>query len=247
MTVSIEFDDAVATVTLSRPEKRNAFDAELTTALDSALNELDDDPAVRVILLAADGPAFSAGTDLKDGSGGRTGRGGFYGVTDRRRATPLIAVVEGPAIGGGFEVVLACDLVVASTDASFALPEVSRGVVATCGALFRGPRTLTTSQALDLLLTGDPIDAVQAHAWGIVNRLTAPDQALAQARELAHRIERNSPAAVTATLRAVQAIVGAADSVGWQATEAAARFVLNSSDAAEGKRAFLEKRMPSWL
>ena len=246
MTVGVAREGGVATVTLRRPGKRNAFDRELTTGLDAALNELDDDSGVRVILLAAEGSVFSAGTDLASGSGGRTRRGGFYGVTDRRRRTPLIAVVEGPAIGGGFEVVLACDLIVASSAATFALPEVTRGLVATCGALFRAPRSLSPTIAAELLLTGDPIDAGRAHEVGLVNRLTDPGGALAEARRVAERICRSSPVAVAETLSALQMTVAGLDAVGWAATEAATRSVFASPDAAEGMRAFLEKRPPAW-
>ena len=236
----------VAVVTLDRPEKRNAMDAEMTAALDAALNELDGDPAVRAIVLAGSGPAFSAGTDLATGSGGPTGRGGPYGVTRRTRRVPLIAAVEGPALGGGFEIVLACDLVVASTAASFGLPEVSRGVVATCGGLFRGPRALPVNLATELLLTGDPVDARRALELGLVNRLTDEGGALDEALALAARIAQNSPVAVQATLRSIQTHVAALDHLGWLTTDDATRTVLASPDSAEGKRAFLERRAPVW-
>jgi enoyl-CoA hydratase len=246
MTVEVERRGRVGLVTLNRPERRNAFDAEQTKLLDAALNELDDDRSVRVIVLAATGPAFCAGTDLTRGAGGRTGRGGFYGITDRRRSTPIIAVTEGPAVGGGFEVILACDLVVASTNATFALPEVSRGLIATCGGLFRTHRALSPTLAAELLLTGDSIDAERAHAMGLVNRLTAPGEALSEAFRLADRICRNSPSAVAATVQSMRAVDGALDYVGWSATEHAAQVTLASPDAREGRKAFFEKRAPDW-
>lgn len=246
MPVRVEQHDHVAVVTLDRPEKRNAMDAEMTAALDEALNRLDDDPGVRVVVLAGSSAVFSAGTDLRTGSGGPTGRGGPYGIARRTRRTPIVAAVEGPALGGGFEIVLACDLVVASTGASFGLPEVSRGVVATCGGLFRGPRALPLNLATELLLTGDPIDARRAAELGLVNRLTEQGEALGEAVALAGRIARNSPVAVRATLRSIHLHAGALDQLGWMTTDDATHAVLSSPDAAEGKRAFLERRPPAW-
>jgi enoyl-CoA hydratase/carnithine racemase len=215
MPVTVDHEEHVAVVTLDRPEKRNAMDAEMTAALDDALNRLDDDPAVRVIVLASSSKVFSAGTDLRTGSGGPTGRGGPYGIARRAHGTPIVAAVEGAALGGGFEIVLACDLVVASTGASFGLPEVSRGVVATCGGLFRAPRALPLNLATELLLTGDPIDARRAAELGLVNRMTEEGGALREAVALATRIARNSPVAVAATLRAVHLHAGALDQLGW--------------------------------
>jgi enoyl-CoA hydratase len=244
--VNVSQRERVAVVTLDRPEKRNAMDAEMTTALDGALNRLDDDAGVRAIVLASSSHVFSAGTDLATGSGGPTGRGGPYGITRRTRRTPLVAAVEGPALGGGFEIVLACDLVVASSAASFGLPEVSRGVVATCGGLFRGPRALALNVATELLLTGDPIGSQRAVELGLVNRLTNPGGALDEALTLAGRIAQNSPVAVQATLRSIHAHVGALNHLGWLSTDDATRAVLASPDAAEGKRAFLERRAPVW-
>ena len=246
MPVTVEHEEHVAVVTLDRPEKRNAMDAEMTAALDDALNRLDDDPGVRVIVLASSSSVFSAGTDLRTGSGGPTGRGGPYGIARRTHRTPIVAAVEGPALGGGFEIVLACDLVVASTGASFGLPEVSRGVVATCGGLFRAHRALPLNLATELLLTGDPIDARRASELGLVNRLTEEGGALREAVALATRIARNSPVAVAATLRSLQLHAGALDQLGWVTTDDATHAVLASPDAAEGKRAFLERRAPAW-
>lgn len=246
MPVRVEHDEHVAVVTLDRPEKRNAMDAEMTAALDDALNRLDDDPAVRVVVLASSSAVFSAGTDLATGSGGPTGRGGPYGITRRTRRTPVVAAVEGPALGGGFEIVLACDLVVASTSASFGLPEVSRGVVATCGGLFRTHRALPLNLAAELLLTGDPVDARRAAELGLVNRVTEPGGALREAVALAERIARNSPVAVSATLRSLHLSAEALDQLGWLTTDDATQAVLASPDAAEGKRAFLERRAPAW-
>ena len=162
------------------------------------------------------------------------------------RTTPLIAAVQGPALGGGFEIVLSCDLVVAARSATFGLPEVARGVVATTGGLFRAPRALPPMVAAELLLTGDPLDADRAATLGLVNRVVDDGQALAVALELAERISTNSPAALRATLAAMHSIAGQDDQLGWEATAAARAAVLASPDAAEGKSAFLERRPPRW-
>lgn len=246
MPVRIEREDQIGIVTLDRPDKRNAMNPEMTAQLDDALNNLDDDPSVHAIVLTGAGPAFCSGTDLAAGSGGPTARGGPYGIARRVRVTPLIAAVEGPAVGGGFEIVLACDLVVAAETATFGLPEVTRGVVATCGALFRGPRVMPPVIAAELLLTGDPIDAARAAALGIVNRVVPAGEARDAAVEMARRIVRNSPVAVRATLRALHTNLALNDHLGWLTTDDATRTVLSSPDAAEGKRAFLERREPRW-
>ena len=247
MPVRVVRHGRVAVCTLDRPDKRNAMDPEMTASLDHALNDLDDDPEVRAVVLAAAGTIFCAGTDLRLGSGEPTDRGGYYGITGRARATPIIAAVQGPAFGGGFEIVLSCDLVVAARSATFGLPEVSRGVVATTGGLFRAPRALPPTIAAELLLTGDPLDADRAAALGLVNRVVDDGQELAVALEIAERISANSPAAVKATLLAMHAITGRDDELGWEATAAARAAVLASPDAAEGKSAFLERRPPRWV
>src|SRR3712207_3436178 len=145
----------------------------MALAIEEALDELEADPSLRAGVLTAEGPVFCAGTDLKDSAEKRTERGGEYGLLRRERSKPLVAAVDGPAVGGGFEVVLACDLVVASTRATFSLPETLRGVVATGGALFRGPRSLPYHVAVELLLTGAVLAAERAWSLGLVNRLVS--------------------------------------------------------------------------
>ena len=166
MGVGTERHGPVLLVRMEREHKRNAIDAALTAGLDAALNALDDDPRLLVGVLAGDAVAFSAGTDLAGGAGEPTRRGGNYGVVRRERDTPLVAAVEGLAYGGGFELVLACDLVVASRTARFALPETARGLVANCGALFRAQRALPRNIALEMLLTGEPLAAERAWSLG---------------------------------------------------------------------------------
>lgn len=231
---------------MTRPDKRNAVDAAMTAALDEALNTLDDDPELRCGVLCGDARAFSAGTDLADGSGGPTPRGGNYGVVRRDRRTPLIAAVEGVAYGGGFEIVLACDLVVAGHDARFALPEVARGLVANCGALFRTPRALPLNVAKELLITGSPIGAERAHQLGLVNEVVGTGSAEQAAFALAEQVSRNSPLAVSVSLRALERVVAEQDGRGWAATDVASGVIERSEDGAEGIAAFLEKRPPRW-
>ncbi|MEQ6900018.1 enoyl-CoA hydratase-related protein [Nocardioides sp. YIM 152588] len=240
-------DGGVLVLTLNRPRKRNALDRSLTDALSAALDELDDDPSLHVGIIAAEGPVFSAGTDLTESASPATDRGGEYGLVRRRRTTPLIAAVDGPALGGGFELVLACDLVVAGAGARFGLPEVARGLVPTCAGLFRTPDRLPPTIAAELVLTGDPIDADRAHRVGLVNVLTEEGGALAGARRLAERIGANSPDAVSAALRALHDARGPAEAAGWTATDLAIERMLRSPDVAEGVTAFFERRPPRWF
>jgi len=242
----VERRDDVLLLTLNRPARRNALDRALTDALSAALDLLDDDPSLHVGVLAATGPVFCAGTDLNEPASPATERGGEYGLIRRRRTTPLIAAVEGPALGGGFEVLLACDLVVASTDATLGLPEVARGLVATCGGLFRSADRLPPAIAAQLMLTGLPITADRAHQVGLVNVLTAPGEALPAALTLAAQVTANSPDAVSASLRALHDSRGAAEASGWAATDLAIARIDASPDKAEGIAAFFDKRPPRW-
>lgn len=246
MPVDFERREHVAIVTLRREAKRNAIDPEMTEAIEAALNAFEDDPALRVGIVTGGERVFCAGTDLGGGSGPPAARGGLYGIIGRKCPKPLIAAVEGIAYGGGLEIALACDLIVAARDARFGLPEVSRGVVATSAGLFRAPRALPLNVARELLLTGDPIDAERAERLGLVNRVTEPGGALDGALALAARIARNSPVSIRETLRAVDATVSADDAIGWAATDRAREAVQSGEDIAEGIRAFFEKREPDW-
>lgn len=236
----------VLVITLCRPAKRNAIDRAMAEGLEAALNELEDDSDLWVGVLAAIGPVFCAGSDLTANGDYVTERGGAYGIISRVRSKPLIAAVDGPALGGGLEIVLACDLVVASTASRFGLPEVSRGVVPTCAGLFRGPRALPLNLARELVLTGDPFAAEDAAAAGLVNRLVGVGEARDGAIAMAERICRNSPVAVRACLHAINGLSADDDAVGWKATQAAIAALSASDDAREGISAFLEKRPPVW-
>jgi enoyl-CoA hydratase/carnithine racemase len=244
--VRTERRDRVLVISMRRPEKRNAIDEKMTRGLDAALNELDDDPAIWVGVLTGTATVFSAGTDLAEGAGPPTERGGEYGLVRRRRRKPLIAAVEGFALGGGMELVLACDMVVASSTARFGLPEVNRGVIATCGGLFRTAQTLPLNLAREMILTGQPIDAPRAQAMGLVNVLADPGTALDQALAMASRIAANSPSAVQASLTAIQQCLPLHDPAGWKATQDAHSAVQTSPDYREGIDSFLQKRPPRW-
>ena len=239
-------DGHVLVITMERTEKRNAVDRAMADALDDALNQLDDDQDLWAGVLTGSADVFSAGSDLTAGGDYVTPRGGEYGIIRRRRRKPLIAAVEGPALGGGVEIVLACDLVVAASTARFGLPEVRIGVVPTCAGLFRAPRALPLNLAKQLILTGRPIDAGRAYEVGFVNVLTAPGDALGEAVSLAQQLCENAPVSVQACLAAVNDIVAAEDELGWRETQHALAAAIGSEDAREGVRAFLEKRPPVW-
>jgi enoyl-CoA hydratase len=239
-------DEHVLVIGMRRDEKRNAINRELAFALDEAFNQLDDDPELWVGVLAGTTVAFSAGSDIAARGDYKTERGGEYGLIRRRRNKPLIAAVEGPALGGGLELVLACDLVVAATTATFGLPEVRRGLVPTSAGLFRAPSTLPLNLARELILIGDSIDAERAHAAGFVNRLVEPGEAENGAVALAQRHCLNSPLAVRACLQAVNGQQADGDEAGWTVTRKAAAMIANSHDAKEGMRAFFERRPPIW-
>ncbi|GAA1827409.1 crotonase/enoyl-CoA hydratase family protein [Pseudonocardia ailaonensis] len=244
--LAVERRGRVLLMRMERTDKRNAIDAAMTAALDAALNLLDDSPELRCGVLSGGPDVFCAGTDLGTGPGEPTARGGPYGLAARRRSTPLIAAVEGVAYGGGFEIALSCDVVVASRSARFGLPEVTHGVVANCGALFRADRSLPLTVARQLLLTGLPLPAPRAYELGLVGELVADGGAEAAALAMAEVVSANSPVAVTATLEALQGVVADAEARGWELTRAADAAIAGSEDRAEGIASFLEKRSPQW-
>ncbi len=236
----------VLVIAMRREEKRNAVDRALADELDAAFNELEDDPDLWVGVLTGTTTVFSAGSDLNAFGDYDTERGGSYGIIRRERRTPLIAAVEGPAFGGGMEIVLACDLVVASTSARFGLPEVKRGLLPTCAALFRGPQSLPLNVARELILTGDPMEPARAHTLGFVNVVTEPGEALDGALALAERIAVNAPLSVQACLAAINGLARADDEAGWDATTQATAAIAGTGDVKEGMTAFFEKRAPEW-
>jgi enoyl-CoA hydratase/carnithine racemase len=244
--VSTERRGRVLLVAMQRERKRNAVDRQLADELDAALNVLDDDPELWAGVLTGTPNVFSAGSDLTAAGDNVTERGGEYGIIRRVRRKPLIAAVEGPALGGGMEIVFACDLVVASTAAEFGLPEVARGLVATSGALFRAARLLPVNLAKELLLTGERISAARAHAAGLVNRMAEPGQAVEVALALAEQITANGPVAVQASMTAVNELLADGDERGWEVTSEAMDKIARAEDTREGVAAFFERRAPQW-
>jgi enoyl-CoA hydratase/carnithine racemase len=236
----------VLIISMNRPAKRNAVDPAMSGQLSAAFDLLDDDPDLWAGVLTGTPEMFSAGNDLVAGSGSPSVRGGPYGLITRERNTPLIAAVEGFALGGGFELVLACDLVVAGASARFALPEVTRGVLPLYGGLFRTTRVLPLNIARELALTGEPLDAARAQRLGLVNHVTTDGQALVGALALAERICANAPTAVRHALAVINAVAATDDPMGWAQTSAAKQSVWASDDMQEGLRAFRERRSPRW-
>ncbi|GIL34124.1 enoyl-CoA hydratase-related protein [Phycicoccus sp. DTK01] len=232
---------------LDRPEKRNAMSREMAEGLERAIEEMESDDGIRAGVLTGAGPVFCAGTDLKDPRDKRTERGGEYGLLRRDRGTPLIAAVNGPALGGGFEIVLACDLIVMSEAATFGLPETRRGLAATGGGLFRAPTSLPYHVALEMMLTGRAVTAARAYALGLAAEVVPADEVLPAAMRLADEIALGGPSGTAETLRAVRGFVGRDDHLGWWMTARAKDAVVAHPDAAEGRAAFAERRTPQWV
>jgi enoyl-CoA hydratase len=247
--VLTERRDRVLLITINRPDQRNAVNAAVAKGMAAGMDELDGDSALSVGVITGAGKGFSAGMDLKAFVAGEVPYAddrGFAGIVQRPSLKPLIAAVEGFAVAGGLEVALACDLIVASRGAKLGVPEVKRSLVAAGGALLRLPRSLPRNLAMELALTGDPIDAERGYELGFVNRLTDPGGALDAALELAGTIAANGPLALAATKRVL------VESLDWPDSEYFARQseivgpVSASEDAREGAIAFAEKRAPVW-
>jgi enoyl-CoA hydratase len=243
MSVHVEVDGGVIVVTIERPEARNAVNGAVAHGIAAAMDRLDSDPSLRAGVLTGGGGYFSSGMDLKAFVAGEPVRvegRGFAGLVERPPGKPLIAAVEGFALAGGFEVALACDLIVAASDARFGIPEAKRSLVAGGGALMRLPRRA----ALEMGLTGEPISAERAYQLGLVSRLSEPGQALGEARRMADAIAANGPLAVAATKRIIDA--GWTEDQFWQRQGEVIGPVFASEDAREGAVAFAEKRDPVW-
>jgi enoyl-CoA hydratase len=247
--VRTEVRDGVLVVTIDRPEVRNAIDTETAVAIGSAMDLLDADPTLVAAVLTGAGGTFCTGMDLGAFLAGEKpsipGRG-FAGIVEGPPAKPVIAAVEGYAVAGGFEIVLACDLVAAAEDATFGLPEVRRGLVAAGGGLMRLPQRVPYHLAMEWALTGAMVSAAEAHAVRLVNRLAPSGGALDAALELAASIAKNGPLAVRATKQIV------VESPEWTPADSFERMraisvpVRGSEDAREGALAFKEKRTPVW-
>jgi enoyl-CoA hydratase len=235
----------------NRPEARNAISPEVSVAMAELLDAAEHDASVRAVVLTGTGPVFSAGADLKVVAQGRGDEiagapGGFAGLVMRDFPKPIIAAVNGPALAGGFEIVLSCDLVVAADTARFGVPEVQRGLMAAAGALIRLPKRVPLAIALELAMTGDPISAQRALELGLVNRVVPAEQVLDEAVAIAERIGENSPVAVRVSRKLVREAVELTEAEAWVRNDERALEVFRGGDAIEGATAFAEKRKPVW-
>lgn len=245
-----------ALITLNRPDARNAVNGDLAEALEAAIDKMEADDEVWIGVLQAttegqDRPVFCAGADLKavnSGEGARlaTERGGFAGFVYRDRKKPVVVAVDGLATAGGCEIVLGADLVVASTRSAFGLAEVKRNLIAGAGGLFRLPRAIGKSAAMEAILTGEPIPAERAYELGLVSRLVEPGASTDEALRLAEQITANAPLAVWESRKVVQASDYESDETLIAMTNSAMGKVMKSEDLKEGLTAFIEKRAPNW-
>lgn len=246
-------DHHVGIIRLNRPSRRNAVNGAVARAIDALVRETEADDAIRAVILASSSPDFfCAGADLKEISEGRkdelaTERGGFAGLIDAPRQKPWIAAVNGAVLAGGFELCLACDMIVASPGARFGLPEVKRGLFAAAGGVHRLVRVLPRNIAVELIATGDPIGAERAYDLGLINRLAPADGVLEEAVRLAKAIAENAPLSVRESLAIARIADESSDARLRDLSSVASDLVFASADAAEGPKAFLEKRAPVWI
>jgi enoyl-CoA hydratase len=247
--VRLDRREDTLTITLNRPDQKNAVNHDVAVQLAAAVDQLDADPKLSVGVLTGAGGTFCAGMDLKAFARGSRpvlpGRG-FGGLTRVDVRKPLIAAVEGWALGGGFELVLACDLIVAAQDARFGFPEVTRGLVPSEGGLVRLPHRLPYHVALRVLLTGQPLPAPEAERYGLVSELTAPGAALDGALDLAAQVARNAPLALADAKEVLRATQDLNDADAFVRQDEITSGLFSSQDAQEGARAFVEKRPPIW-
>jgi enoyl-CoA hydratase len=250
--VEYEVSGRIGLIRINRPEARNAVNAAVAAGIEAALDQLEADSDTWVGVITGNGPVFSAGADLKaiaagEGDSLSTRTGGFAGIVRKARTKPVVAAVNGPALAGGCEIALACDLIVASSAARFGLPEVKRSLVAGAGGMFRLPRALPPKIAMEIILTGDPISAARAYEFGLVNEVVEEGEALNAAIAMAERICANAPIAVRESRAVVLAADTEPDDVLWKMSGRAMRTVMDTEDFNEGPRAFIEKRPPNWV
>ncbi|MFL6090130.1 MAG: crotonase/enoyl-CoA hydratase family protein [Aeromicrobium sp.] len=245
----VERVGSVQVITINRPEAKNALNAAVAHGIANAVDDLDADDSLRAGILTGAGGTFCSGIDLKAFIRGETplvGNRGIAGITKRPPRKPMIAAVEGWALAGGFELLLACDLVVAARSSQFGVPEVKRGLAAGGGGAYLLPKRLPLAIAMEMLLTGDPIEAARAEALGMVNRVVEDGAALGGALELAMAISRNGPLAVAVSKKVARESSNWSWDEGWTIQEDMMRPVFASNDAHEGATAFAEKRDPLW-
>jgi enoyl-CoA hydratase len=247
--VLVSTDDGIMTITINRPEAKNAVNKAVAEGIAAAIDELDSNDAIRVAVLTGAGGSFCAGMDLKAFVSGELpvveGRG-FAGVTEAPPKKPLIAAIEGFALAGGFELAITCDLIVAADNSKFGIPEVKRGLVAAGGGLVRLPRQIPSRLAMELALTGDFVSAQRAYEIGLINRVVTAGSALEQATELARTIAANGPLAVAATKRVLMELDSWPEAEKFKRQGDIVMPVFMSADAIEGSSAFAEKRPPKW-
>jgi enoyl-CoA hydratase len=241
----------VATITIDRPEARNAVNGDVARGIEEAIDAVEDDDRIWVSILTGTPPVFCAGADLKVVGAGRaaemrTKRGGFAGIVRRERRKPIIAAVEGPALAGGTEIILACDLVVAGVGATFGIPEVRRCIVAGGGGLFRLGRRIPYAIAMEWALTGDAYSATRAAELGLINQVVPDGGALEGARALAARVCVNAPLAVQHSRGVVIDATYLPEDEAWSRSNEAVRAIATTNDFREGVQAFIEKRPPVW-
>lgn len=258
-TVKTQVDDGVLIITLDRPEAMNAINRDLSNSVATAMRRADEDPAIKAVIICSAHPkVFCAGADLESVSrgiplfaqGGPNAPWGLAGCTSKTPEIPVIAAIEGLALGGGFEIALAADILIASSSASFGLPEVQVGLIAGAGGTVRLPRQIPQKVALDLMLTGERLPAERAAALGLVSRLVEPGQALSAATEVGARIAGNAPLAVKASKSTALDLIDGVEReeiARWERNGVEFKTVLSSQDAQEGPSAFTEKRPPRWV
>jgi enoyl-CoA hydratase len=249
----VKFDvrGRIAIITIDRPEVRNAVNPEVARGIARAIERLEVDPDLWVGVLTGAPPVFCAGADLRairDGADGAlSDENGFAGLVRRDRSKVLIAAVEGAALAGGMELVLACDMVVAAESALFGIPEVKRSLVANAGGVLRLPLRIPANVAMELAVTGDPISAARAYELGLVNALAPTGTAVDAAVALAERVAANPPVAVRVARSVVTDAPHLGEEEGWRRSQEAFDAARFSRDGQEGLAAFLEKRDPVWV
>ncbi|GGN19275.1 crotonase/enoyl-CoA hydratase family protein [Streptomyces fuscichromogenes] len=250
--VTLERRGGVALITLNRPRSLNAVNAEVSAALGSVLERFSADPELRAAVLTGAGRAFCAGMDLKEAAAGRAvtdplhPERGFAGIVRHTVDKPIVAAVNGPALGGGAEIVLACDLVVADENATFGMPEVHRGLFPAAGGVLRLQHRVPRNIAREIALTGVPVDAATAARWGLFNRVAPAGKSVDVALEVAERVALGAPLAVQAVKQLMSLGETQAETGAWDENDHVFQTLLTSDDAKEGPRAFAEKRAPRW-
>jgi len=249
--VRFEVEGHIGVITINRPEARNAINGDVANGIEAALDQIEADESLWVGIITGEGSTFCAGADLKAVASGDAGalntrKGGFAGLVQRKRTKPLIAAINGHAVAGGCEILLACDMAVVAEGVKIGVPEVKRSLVAAAGALIRLPRALGPARAAELALTGDPMTPEEALAAGLINKVVSADQVMDEARALAARIAVNAPLAVQESLGVLRKAFDEDELTLFKESNRAIARLAKTEDFKEGPRAFIEKRPPVW-